>query len=317
MMVENDKHRFLGLYEQLMDAHTELEQCAFADKAYVADIEDVAFEDEKKMADGLLELRVSESMGRQAVRDAFRAWRNYKVKERCSTKYVKRYAGYVIGQDEKIVNVVTRLNAIKDEIKTCVQDAYVIVEDIIKDGKLVQVERKVHRRSTIEKHEFIHDVMNRTMTMQLYRHIVLVNKPIMGISYSWTHKSVPRRMDRQGAIDFIKRTHDNALLHDEMDRKISDITHSPYEHFEIKKMHHAALVASLYDGNKQSKVQCTTPIILMNADPKLKDNGVKKHKPVPIDQVAYESERKSALMCARFNLRAVEPGKAAKAKNNG
>ena len=316
-MVKNDKHRFLVLHKQLMDAHTELEQCTFADKAYVADIEDVAFEDEKQMAEGLLELRVSESMGRQAVADAFRAWRNYKVKERCSTKYVKRYAGYVIGKDDRIIDIVTRLNAIKDEIKACVQDSYTVVEDTIKDGNIIQVERKVHRRSTIEKHEFIHEVMNRTMTMQLYRHIVVVTKPIMGISYSWTHKSVPRRMDRQGAIDFIKRTHDNALRHDEMARKISDITNSRYEHFEIKKMQHAALVASLYDGNKQSKVQCTTPIILMNAAPKLKDNGVKKHKPVPVDEVKYKSERQSELICARYNLRAVELGNSAKGKKSG
>lgn len=302
--MSNDKFKFIALNEELQSLYKTLQADAFAEHAYIAEVEDVNLKDEKAMAEAKVSLNVDEDFGRSAILKSLRAWRNDKVANDSSTKYVKRYAGFVISNSESMLSIVDKINDVKDAIKHCVQDAHEIPQSIVKDGQVIQTTKIVHGRNAQEKHDFIHQVAPRTMTLQLYRHIPVYTKPVVSISYYWTVKSVPKRLDKQGAIDYLKRKYDNALNVDALKVKIADIEQCPFEDFEIPKVQKAALIASIWDGKRTRNMQCTTPVIITNpVNDTIKHNHVKPFIP---QERSVTSKRAWQLICKESNLKAVE-----------
>jgi hypothetical protein len=135
------------------------------------------------MAKGELSLGISHYDNADAAAAALRAWRHYKVADNCSTKYVKRYGGFVILADPNALSIVRRINAIKDKLNACVQDAKNVTQIVIENGEPVEKDTTVHGRNTYQKHQLIHEVAPRMMTLQLYRHIPIFDKPVDSIRF--------------------------------------------------------------------------------------------------------------------------------------
>lgn len=299
----NDKHRFLTLYGDLMSLHSELREEMFAQAAYCADVEEVSLQDEKIMESKQLSSPIKHYKGQKAVAAALRAWKHYTVGDDCSTKYVKRYAGFVILKDMEALRIITEINQLKDEIKSCVQDAKEVFEIEMVEGKPVERVRTVHGRSTYLKHKFIHEVAPRIMTLQLYRHIPVITRPIEGISFYWANKSVHRSFNKQEASDFFKRKFDEALQNDTLQRRLSDVENSEFDYFEINKVQHAALMASLYGNSKKHNLQSTTPMVLTNADIGINYKDLKSYDLESKEPVVKRNFRK---ICDRWHMYGVE-----------
>lgn len=301
MTTENDQYRFIALFKQLSDAHDSLHTSMFDTYAYTADVNEVELSEEDKMAKGELSLGMTHHKDEPAIAAALAAWRHYTVSTGCSTKYVKRYGGFVSVKDPHALSIVRHINALKDKLKACVQDASTHTKAVKENGEEVQKTITVHGRNTYQKHQFIHKVAPRIMTLQLYRHIPIFEKPVESISFYWTNKLVPKRMNKETAVDYIKRKYDTPERLAQQMIKIADIQNSDYEDFEIEKVQNAALMASLYDGRRTHNMQSTTPMILTQPSKPLSFNDVPAYKLKDPKQEVLRKQSRS-IICSVTNL---------------
>lgn len=285
-------NQFCDLYDELCALHQKLREYDLGQTSYVAEIAGVPFERELDMQNGIHELNVMHHTDNKAVRVSKRAWQEYFVEDGASTKYVKRYAGFIVCQNSDALALISQINN-KNEIKDCVRDPYISTSGQI-----------LHRRNHRQKHEFIHEAAPRIMTVQLYRHIKVISDPVQSLSFSWTQKSAPLRMSKQQALNYVGKHYASEEVSSLRKLVLEKIELSSWQVFEKPRVHNAIIVISRYDGKSTANIQATTPIVISNPIKALNYKPVRPH--VPEAKREIKSERARELLCERTGVFGVE-----------
>jgi hypothetical protein len=261
----------------------------------MADVGDVMKKQENDMQIGEVSLTVKHYEGRSCQHHIKRAWQQYKVTTGASTKYVKRFPGFVrLAPEHKALPIVHQINHLKDEIAACVQGRK--VDD---DGKVV------HTRNHMQKHDMIHSALPRVMTSQLYRGIHVIDADIRSISFYWSRKHVPKRLDKEGACDYLKQKYDRPEEANELAARLATIQNSRFDEFAVPKIQHSVAMASLYNGHNNKKIHGTTPIIVVSDRKELSYNHLPEHEAPRKQQ--HKSMMFGAEICMRTHLHEVIP----------
>lgn len=284
---------FNNLYDELAYLHQQLRAFDIGEQSYVAEVSSVPSDQEEDMLDGLLQLEVAHHVGSKAIRVSKHAWQEYLVEEGASTKYVKRYAGFVVCHSLEAIELMKQINAKKDQIKDCVREPFEA-----DTGEIL------HKRNHRQKHEFIHRAAPRIMTVQLYRHIKIIETPVQSLSFSWTQKSAPLRMDKEQALNYVGKHYASEDLSHLRKSVLEKFELSHWEVFEKPRVHNAIIVISKYDGTSTSNIQATTPIVITNPVNTVKFKPVKPH--IPMAKRKIKSERRKELLCERTGVCGVE-----------
>jgi DNA replication terminus site-binding protein len=284
-----------SLFDSLMDCHDALSNISLGHHCYMAEVGNVKVAKEHDMQMGELALPVEHYDGSTCQYNIKRAWRSYKVERGASTKYVKRFPGYVrLQPGHKALAIVKQINVLKDDIAACVQG-----RDIDNNGKVF------HTRNHVQKHEFIHSTLPRVMTSQLYREIKILEGDFKSISFYWSRKHVPKRLNKVQAADFLKQKYDQPKDSTELSARVATIENSHYDAFAIPKIQHSVVMASLYNGHKNTKVHGTTPIIIVSDDKQMSHNHLADHE-APHKQT-HRSMMFGQEVCWRTQLHEVIP----------
>lgn len=290
-----DRLHLKSLFDSLLDCHDALSNISLGRNCYMAEVGDVMSEQEHQMRIGELVLPVEHYEGSTCEYHIKRSWRGYKAARGASTKYAKRFPGFVrLKPDHNALAIIDQINILKDDIAACVQGR------IIDDGGNV-----VHTRNHIQKHDMIHSTIPRVMTSQLYRGIKVIRGDFKSMTFYWSRKHVPKRLDKVQASDYLKQIYDKPEDLTELAARVATIENSRFDAFAIPKIQHSVVMASLYDGHKNTKVHGTTPIVIVSTDTRMSYNHLPDHE-APHKQT-HKSMMFGQAVCLRTQLHEVIP----------
>lgn len=164
------------------------------------------------------------------------AWKEFKTQPHQDTKYVARWPGLVAVQDnhQQIRDRITYINQAKDDIAHFVQQPLPAEE-------AKKLNRK-HRRTTQQKHEFIHTALPRVMTEQLYRHIHIIEEHVTHAWFNWVSRPVPRTYNQLEAENLVESAIDDAIDRDsdsiyidQLEATLVEIKKDKYFYFQVRK----------------------------------------------------------------------------------
>lgn len=290
-----ERAQLKSLFDSLMDCHDALSHISLGRTCYMAEVGDVMKSKEHAMQIGELALPVKHYEGSTCEYHIKRAWRHYRAARGASTKYVKRFPGFVrLKTDHKALALIDQINILKDDIAACVQG-----RETDDNGKVV------HTRNHIQKHQMIHATIPRVITSQLYRAIKVIKGDFKSMTFYWSRKHVPKRLNKVQAVSYIKQIYDRPEDMLVLKARVATIENSRFENFAIPKIQHSVTMASLYDGRNNTKVHGTTPIVIVSDDKSMSSNQLPDHK-APLMQT-HKSMMFGQEVCSHTKLHEVIP----------
>ena len=171
-----------------------------------------------------------------------------------STRFVDRKPGLVVvdRQKDKIRALVITINFLKDEIMAIVN----------KD------------RNRLQRHDFIHRLFPRIMTVQLRRHIHIIEDNVTNAWFNWTSRPIPETLTIEESILFLELEKDKprGLITPEewkaiIDTSIANIRTSSYKSIQrLKRLKLLPIMSYQYkeDGvDKRKTKNANTPVLLL------------------------------------------------------
>ena len=171
-----------------------------------------------------------------------------------STRFVDRKPGLVVidSQKDKIRVLVNTINYLKDEIINVVNND----------------------RDQLERHDFIHRLFPRIMTVQLRRHIHIIEDNVTNAWFNWTRRPIPETLSVEESILFLEQEKDkprSLISANEwkamIEASIDNIRTNNYKSVQrLKRLKLLPIMSYQYkeDGEYKRKTKnANTPILLL------------------------------------------------------
>ncbi|MFD1006673.1 DNA replication terminus site-binding protein [Oceanisphaera ostreae] len=210
--------------------------------------------------DPVAQISVHRLDGEQAITAALNGFQQCFIQPNCSAKASFRLPGYLVlpsAVKPELQSLIEQINRLKTQFKAQVQDA----------------------GNRDQKFALVHDTLPGLITLQVYRHLVLLSHAVSRLGFTWANKQIIQKIDKDVLIKQLTdaRLSPPALTHAQtwlqcVDREIYDVKRLP-ANAELRlrrpvKTHPMANVRWSEEFTpRQQQVKAHLPLLLCQDEP--------------------------------------------------
>ncbi|WP_108650973.1 DNA replication terminus site-binding protein [Dongshaea marina] len=153
-------------------------------KCSVYQLPDVASGDEHEPIESI---EVEPLEGEEALDTALHSFNHFFAREGCSTKATYRLPGYILLPahcQSELFELIGQINSLKSAFK----------DEVLKAGDKNQ------------RFELVHQAQPGAITLQIYRHLVLLDSPVQTLGFTWANKQSIRKVSQQQVLEILEKS---------------------------------------------------------------------------------------------------------------